>query len=294
MFADEPLKEDESFTLSGTLGFESSSRSDLGSGADLFQSQNDAGNVSLNARDEVFYAADDGGDYEYAYNGEGDAEGYESAPPRSLIDIFGESSGSPNRKTIRFASDVVFNGVYAPQESMDMSINLMEDSGAISEGSYDLFGDNDRPKSSKSLKEDSTTESDTGSVISSDEESIDSTKEEERRIIGSLLFAGFGVGFVSFPGWAGQKVMNRVQTSKDTDAGGAAENLGAAGQETATSTALDAASDIATEAATEAAVQGAEQAAANAAMNASMTTSSSNMSFGAFPIAPNPGMSGPQ
>ena len=194
------------------------------------------------------------------------------------------SPSTPTKKTIRFAEDVVFpDGVenktmVSTQYLFD---NLSDDSG-VSEESLDLFGTNLKDELFTASSA-SVTSIDSGSVISDEDESVDAVKEEERRLVRSMMYAGFGAGFFAFVGWGFGKIMNRVRSSNDVD-------IGADVAETAIDTAANQASEAVIHAASEAAMQGTEQVA----FNASMTASSGNMSTFAGAPFPNGGMTGPQ
>ena len=175
---------------------------------------------------------------------------------------------------------------------------MLEDSGGISENSFDLFGTDTKkgkPGSSGKLSSGSgtATSSDTGSVISDDEDSV---KEEERKIVRSILFAGAGAGVFAFLGWGFGKLANKFKSNDIDDIAGDAlqgtdQVVSGAVQQSAVDTATSQAVDAATHVTSELAMQGGEQLA----FNASMTASSGNMSsFVGAPITANPGLAGPQ
>ena len=269
----------EPFSLSGSLGLGDNSSGFLGSdGEDISQGYFAA--LSQTGFDGIM--SDEEEDNNNSNNGvveDGISGGVGSAIALGMgMDDWHRTA--EYKKTIRFADDVAFGpSGFKPTSAL----NLEDDSTGQSESSFDLFG-SDADEGSISDLDGSA------SVISedthNDEDEIDKEKEEEKKIIRSMLFAGFGVGIISFLGWAGQKMMNRVNSSKDADgAGTAVDQAGNAAQETAV--------ELAKEGGIQAAEQAAMDTAFNASMNASMTQSSSN-SMAVLPIGPNPGMSGAQ
>ena len=278
------------FSLGGSLGFNSGANEGSQNSSGLFGSETEdisqgyfaaLSQNTLNGPgsddDEDGDDDDDGNEPDLMYF---DADnGNESillpAKP-SLVD-----ESSDYHKTIRFAEDVVFANEYVTMDSM-------EDSGGVSEGSLELFGGDDsssRPGSSKELG------SDAGSNISDEDDEADAVKEEERKIVRSMMYAGFGAGFFALMGWGFGKIMNRAK-SNDV----APEDFVQGADQVAQNGAQAAASqggDAGIHTASELAVQGAD--ATQNAFNASMTASQGNMSsFAGAPIMPNPTMAGPQ
>ena len=186
------------------------------------------------------------------------------------------------KKTIRFAADVVFkeDGDSEMMVSTSYLFGDVSDDSGISEASLDLFGTHS--KDTLNTSSSSMTSTDSGSIISDEDDTVDEVKEEERRLLRGMLFAGFGAGLVGFVGWSFGKIMNRVRSSNDAD-------IGADALQTGAETAANQASEVAIHAASEAAMQGTE----SAAFNASMTSSNMSSTFVGAPL-PNGGMTGPQ
>ena len=280
------------FSLSGSLGFGNSENSsgifgsdteDISQGYFAALSQNTLNFTEADLRNDDGEDEDDeDGEIDLMYFDADNGNGSILLPAKPSL-VPHEDDG--RQKTIRFADDVIFANEY------DI-MGTMGDSGGLSEGSFELFGgdESSRKNSSKLFGDDSEAETETGSLISDedDDDDIDSVKEEERKIMRSMMFAGFGAGFFAFVGWGVGKLMNRTR-SNDV----APEDFVQGAEQVAQSAGAQGAGDVGLHTASEIAVQGAD--AGQNAFNASMTASQGNMSsFAGVPIAPNPAMAGPQ
>jgi hypothetical protein len=219
------------------------------------------------------------------------------------------NNSSSNRKTIRFADNVRFVDEEYHDEDDNDDISL--DIGASMKDSLNLFGTSSRSNrlteagvvggtastaaaaAMMTSKDGNSTdsESDMSEEEDEDNEVVDTEKEQEKQIVKTLLYAGFGFGLMTLAGMGAKKIMSAFSKSSDsntpspTDAVDAAQQAAMNGQMTP---GLDPGMN-------DLALQGVQQLTTDTAANASMTASQGNMSSmaGGF-YAPPPGMQGAQ
>ena len=212
----------------------------------------------------IDFDGDDYFDSSYAWDGIGSGDNDHGAATRDNDD---------RRRTIRFARDTVFREATGSPSASSSSLSIdfvdMEifDDESMEGSSFDIFCTDSKKNGSSANSIDNT---ENESDIDDDNSSIDSTKEQERKILSSMLFAGVGAGVVAFFGWGIQKIMNRTRNSNDVVQPGDAAD--AAAQEVA----AQSVETSITEAAQLGIQHGGEQAISNTAFNASMTASSQN------------------
>jgi hypothetical protein len=222
------------------------------------------------------------------------------------------NNSASHRKTIRFAENVRFIDEEYHDDDKDDDMSL--DIGASMKDSLNLFGtSSDRSNrltggggviggtaseaaaaAMMTNKDGNSTDSESDMSEEEDEDGavVDKEKEQEKQIVKTLLYAGFGFGLVTLAGMGAKKIMSVFSKSSDqstpspTDAVDAAQQAAMNGQMTPPP--LD-------QGMNELALQGAQQLTTDAAANASMTASQGNMSSmaGGF-YAPPPGMQGAQ
>jgi hypothetical protein len=190
----------------------------------------------------------------------------------------------PSKTSIRFADDVVFS-----TSDFGLTSTHTPESTSISENSLDLFeSDSSSPDSMSNL---SAPESVLGGSETDEDEKSEEEEDKEKKIIRSMMFAGFGMGLISLLGFGMQKIWSRFSKNNDLEGGADPTQVadkatnGATGASEGGVHGLDAGMQV-----TDVATQSGSDAC-----NASMNASQANMSsFVGAPITPNPGMTGPQ